>query len=223
VEIVRERKLITLVGCNMRFHPAPIQIKEMIHNGVIGQVIAARLHTGSYLPDWRPHTDYRQSYSASPEDGGGAILDCIHEIDLALWFFGAGKVVCAVTIPAYSLGLQVEGLAEILIQHQRGVLSSVHLNFVQRDYRRGCQIIGTEGTLYWDFEEGRVRHYKASGEWEILDQPVGWDVNQMYLDELAYFFRCVKDQALTFNDVEQGVVALRAALAAKKQAKHAVK
>jgi len=40
------------------------------------------VHTGSYLPEWRPLTDYRANYAAREETGGGCILDCIHEIDL---------------------------------------------------------------------------------------------------------------------------------------------
>jgi predicted dehydrogenase len=210
---------VTLVGCNMRFHPGPSQVKRLIDEGTIGRVIAARIHTGSYLPDWRPNEDYQQSYSASVAQGGGAILDCIHEIDLALWYFGPGDVVGAASLSADSIGLEVEGLAEILIRHQSGVLSSVHLNFVQRDYRRACQIIGTDGSLYWDFEDSKVRCYKANSEWQVFDQPAGWIANQMYLDEVAYFLRCVVTGTCTFNSLEQGLATLHVALAAKEQAK----
>ena len=66
----RQRRLITMVGCNMRFHPGPLQVKQWLDAGVVGQVLSARLHTGSYLPRWRPQQDYRQSYSASPCGAG---------------------------------------------------------------------------------------------------------------------------------------------------------
>lgn len=215
LDVVSRERLVTLVGCNMRFHPGPARVKQLIDGGDIGRVIAARIQTGSYLPDWRPGTDYRKSYSAFAEHGGGAILDCIHEIDLALWYFGPGQLVAAACLAAESLGLEVEGLAEILIRHESGVLSSVHLNFVQRDYRRSCQIIGTDGTLYWDFEDARVRCSRPRDGWRVFDQPTGWDTNQMYLDELAYFLRCMYDGADTFSSVRHGIAALQIALAAK--------
>jgi predicted dehydrogenase len=218
LDVIRNRKLVTLVGCNMRFHPGPSRVKRLIDEGAIGRVIAARIQTGSYLPDWRPHADYRESYSASNTQGGGALLDCIHEIDLALWYFGPGKVVAAASVPAEAIGLDVEGLMEILIRHQSGVLSSVHLNFIQRDYRRGCQIIGTEGSLYWDFEDGIIRWYRSSGEWQVFGQPDGWIASQMYVDEMTYFLRCVSDGASTFSSVEDGLAALQVALAAKDHA-----
>jgi len=212
---VDRRKLITMVGCNMRFHPGPAQVKRFIDEGTIGKILAARIQTGSYLPDWRPFMDYRQSYSASEAQGGGAVLDCIHEIDLTLWYFGPGELLSAANLPGSSIGLEVEGLSEILIRHRSGVLSSVHLNFVQRDYRRTCQIVGTDGTLYWDFEEGQVRCYRPDTHWQVFKQPADWLVNQMYIDEMCYFIECIEHRVATFNDLKHGVAALRLALAAK--------
>ena len=107
---VRRGGLVTMVGCNMRFHPGPAEVKRLIDDGAVGTVIAARIQTGSYLPAWRPSTDYRGSYSAHADQGGGAILDCIHELDLARWYFGPGRVLGAATVPARTLGLEIEGL-----------------------------------------------------------------------------------------------------------------
>lgn len=213
---IERRNLITMIGCNMRFHPGPTEVKRLLEAGAIGQVFHARIETGSYLPGWRPQSDYRQSYSASVAQGG-AILDCIHEIDLALWYFGAGAVVGAAQLPAHSIGLEVEGIAEILLWHDTSVLSSIHLNLVQRDYRRSCQIIGSEGTLHWDFVEGQVRHYQSDGTWQVFAQPPEWVVNQMYVDELRHFLECVAKHQPTCCPLEQGLLALRVALDAKAQ------
>jgi predicted dehydrogenase len=214
--LTRQAGLITMVGCNMRFHPGPAQIKRLLDEHAIGKPLAARIQAGSYLPNWRPGTDYRRSYSAATERGGGVLLDCIHEIDLALWYFGPGSLRCAVTLPATSIDLSVEGLAELLIQHHNGVLSSVHLNFIQRDYRRGCQIIGSDGSLYWDFAAGTVRQYNAAGEpAERFKQPIDWAINQMYRDELRYFLDCVTKQTTTFSTLDHGLAALELALAAR--------
>src|SRR5437868_2854820 len=43
---VRRLGLITLVGCNMRFHPGPALVKSLLQEERIGQVLFARLHTG---------------------------------------------------------------------------------------------------------------------------------------------------------------------------------
>ncbi len=212
-EIAR-RRLVSMVACNMRFHPGPVRVKALLDEGAIGRALAARVHTGSYLPDWRPGTDYRASYSASAAAGGGAVLDCIHEIDLALWYFGPATLLAAAVAPADSIGLEVEGLAEILLRHEAGTLTSVHLNFVQRDYRRGCEVIGSEGSLSWDFGRGAVERIAPDGRQTYL-QPPDWELDAMYRDELAHFLRCVEDRSATVNPVASSLPALEIALAAR--------
>jgi len=212
---VELRNLTSMVGCNMRFHPCQVMVKKLIDNGAVGEAVAARIQSGSYLPRWRG-SEYLQSYSASPEFGG-AILDCIHEIDLALWYFGPAIVVGSVLLPAPTIGLETEGLAEILLQHRSGTLSSVHLNFVQRDYRRCCQIIGSEGTVYWDFEKHQVDVYGGDGKLDrVLQEPAGWQTNQMYLNEIAHFLECVDKKRATINPISSGLAALNIALAARQ-------
>ena len=215
VELER-RNLLSMVGCNMRFHPGPALIKKLIEDKAVGDILSARIQVSSYLPRWRPQQDYRQSYSASTE-WGGAILDCIHEIDLGLWYFGPAALVASAQLPASSLGLRTDGLTEMLLRHKSGVLSSIHLNFVQRDYRRCCQIVGTRGTLYWDFAEHCVRIFGEDGNLKASNpEPVGWDTNQMYVDEMLHFLSAVKSGSQTVNPLSGGVAALKVALEARR-------
>lgn len=208
------RRLVTLVGCNMRFHPGPAAVKRLVEEGAIGSVLSARLQTGSYLPDWRPGQDYRTGYSAHIAQGGGAILDCIHEIDLALWYFGPARLTASVVRPATSIGLDVDGLAELLLEHESGVVSSVHLNFIQRDYRRGCEVVGTTGTIYWDFTAPCVALADGKGR-RTVDLPRDWPANQMYVDELSHFLECVSTRRQSAAPLEAGKAALDIALAAR--------
>lgn len=215
VRIVRSKNLVTMVGCNMRFHHGPKTVKKLLAEQAIGDLIAGRIQTGSYLPNWRPWQDFRLSYSADPV-AGGAILDCIHEIDLTLWYFGPGRLVGSAFLPATVIGLNTEGLAEMILRHDTGVLSSIHLNFIQRDYRRSCQIIGSDGTLYWDFMEGRVRLYGPEGKIsQEFQQPAEWEINQMYMDEMRHFCEALQDQRQTCNPLAGGVEALEIALAVR--------
>jgi predicted dehydrogenase len=210
----RARQLVTLVGCNMRFHPGPATVKRLLEERGIGDVISARLQTGSYLPAWRPDQDYRAGYSASVARGGGALLDCIHEIDLALWYFGRARLSAAVVRPAVSLGLDADGFAELLLEHENGVVSSVHLNFVQRDYRRSCQVIGSTGTIYWDFADNSVV-VRRGEEAEAMSLPAGWQPDQMYVDEMTHFLDCVSSRRATTAPLDEGRAALEIALAAR--------
>jgi predicted dehydrogenase len=91
------------------------------------------------------------------------------------------------------------------------------LNYVQHDYRRTCQVIGSEGTIYWDFNERRVQVYGPTGELiQTWPEPEGWLVNQMYLDELDHFLQAVQTETPTVNPVGNGITTLKVALAARQ-------
>ncbi len=212
---VEQRNLITMVACNMRYHPGPVAVKELLEVESIGEIIAARIQVGSYLPYWQPNQDFRQRYSPSSE-WGGAVLDCIHEIDLALWYFGPARLAGAACLGAATIGLETDGLAEILLHHKSGVLSSVHVNFVQRDYKRSCQIIGSRGTIYWDFNERQVNVFGEDGRLvKQLLEPADWQLNEMYVDELKYFLGSVENLAPTMNSISMALEALKLALAVR--------
>jgi predicted dehydrogenase len=210
-----ERNIATLVACNMRFHPGPAMVRQLLNERVIGDLIFYRLHTGSYLPDWRPDQDYRQTYSASIESGG-AILDCIHELDLALWYAGPAQLLAAKHIPGHGIGLETDGLAEILLQHEAGTLGSVHLNFIESDYRRSCLCVGTQGTLEWIFDRPEVVQYGQSPQ-ELVRHwlPIDWQINDMYLDEMRHFLDCIAESRPTQNSIADSLPCLRLALQAR--------
>lgn len=211
--------LTTMVGCNMRFHPGPRMVKEIIDGRGTGQVLFSRLESGSYLPEWRPQRDFRETYSARSELGGGCLLDCVHEIDLAQWLFGDfDELICMVNTGS-SLGIDVEEIASITARHTCGILSEIHLDYVQRSYERGIKVVGTDGTVIWDHRRQTVEQYSTTtGKWTVSHYPTGWDVNDMYLDEMRYFLDCVRDRTVTMLPLSEARSVLRVALAAKESA-----
>jgi len=212
---VKERNLIAMVACNMRFHPGPAAIKKLLSERRIGDVLSARIHTGSFLPFWQPGRDYRARYSADPKQGG-AILDCIHEIDLALWFFGRAKLISAVSVPATSIGLAVEGISEIILRHETGAVSSIHLNFLQRNNRRACEVVGTEGTIEWDVHAEKVDVYGSDGKLaESIPLSMGWEDDRAYEFEIEHFLQAVEKGEAPACSLADGRAALLIALGAR--------
>lgn len=218
-EEIECRDLVSLVACNMRFHPGPTKVKELLEREVIGKILFARVHTGSYLPEWRPGQDYRKSYSASAAMGGGCILDCIHEIDLARWYLGEMEQVFCVAEHLSSFEIDVEDVAILICKHSNGSLSEIHLDYIQRTYERGCQIVGEQGSIFWNYCDGVVRWFNTVNDrWITFKQPDDWQVNQMYLDELQHFVTCVQMGTPTVFPVPEAVEVMRIALAAKASA-----
>lgn len=217
LRVVDERRVVTLVGCNMRFHPGPMRVKALLDEGAVGRVLFARVFGGSYLPDWHPWEDYGGGYSANASMGGGCVLDGIHEIDLARWYVGEVGAVAALVSQISDLQLNVEDVASIVLQHIGGQHSEVHLDYVQRAPVRGCLIAGTDGSIAWEWADPRVRWYRADQE-RWVDEPLSptWSVNQMYVDEMAHFLACIMSGDTTCNPVIEAAAVTRIALAARR-------
>ena len=217
LRIVKERGLVTMAGCNLRFHPGPAAIKRLIESSTLGRLLFLQLRGGSYLPDWHPWEDYRKTYSANASMGGGCILDGIHFIDLARWLGGEVVSVAAVVGRVGDLEVDVEDIASITLVHEGKQHSEVHLDYLQRADTRGIQAVCSEGTSIWSWPQHEVRSQRAGEKrWAVESLPSGWDLNQMYVDEMRHFLECVAIRQSTCNPVSQAARVSQIALAAKQ-------
>ena len=219
IRAVESRHLVTLVGCNLRFHPGLLKVKDLLVQSAVGRVVAIRIEAGQYLPDWHPWEDYRLGDSARRESGGGVMLDAIHELDYARWLLGEVQAVACFSGTLSRLEIETEDTAALLLQFASGVLGEVHLDYVQRAYSRGCQVIGDEGTIRWDYAAGEVRWFSAlSGAWQVWTDPASWEPNQMYQEEIRHWLRCLRGEEPPAQDLREGLAVLELALAAKRSA-----
>ncbi len=204
-----------LVACNLRFHPGLRRLRDLAHAGAIGRIVSARLEFGSWLPDWRPGQDYRVGYATQRATGGGIVLDAIHELDYARWLLGDVQDVACFADRLSSLELETEDVAAILLRFAGGAIGEVHLDYVQRDYSRTCQVIGEAGTLRWDFPTGETRLYAAGdAKWRSFGPATTWTINDMYVAELEHFLACLRGETAPEQNLRDGRRALEIALAA---------
>jgi predicted dehydrogenase len=212
------RERVTLVGCNVRFHPGLKKVKQLLDAQAIGRVVAARVEAGQYLPDWHPWEDYRLGYSARRDLGGGVVLDGIHELDYLTWWLGDVDRIACMAGRLGRLGIDTEDTAAMLLQFAGGPIGEVHVDYLQRAYSRSCHLIGDEGTIRWDFDSG-VRWYAAATKsWTSCEHPAGWEINDMYLDEMRHFLRCLEGAEQPVADLASASRTLAIALAAKASA-----
>jgi predicted dehydrogenase len=219
LRLVSARGLVTLVGCNLRFHPGLKTVKQLLADNAAGRVISARAEFGYYLPNWHPWEDYRQTYSARRDLGGGVILDAIHEIDYLQWMLGEVEAVVCFSGKLSSLDIDTEDTAALVLRFASGALGEVHLDYVQRSYTRQCHIVGEDGTIRWDYVGGEVRWYSAAThQWRVFANPFGWETEQMYRDEMRHFLQCLAGKEGAAVDVFTAARVLKVALAAKTSA-----
>ena len=217
INIVNSKKLITLIGYNLRHNPVIRKVKEILEAKLIGRVLSGYVECGTYLPDWHPQEDYRKGYSARNELGGGVILDISHEIDCVMWLLGNITEVFSFTENLSSLEIDTEDIADILVKFESEAHGYIHLDYLQRAASRTGKIIGEDGTVVWDILDGEVMLYTAdSGKWELVYSVKNFDFNQVYVDEMRYFIDCVEKNEKASPDEIDGKKVLEVGLAAKK-------
>tara|TARA_B100001540_G_scaffold62054_1_gene55849 strand:- start:1081 stop:2064 length:984 start_codon:yes stop_codon:yes gene_type:complete len=216
-KIVKKRKIITQMGCNLRFHNCIKKIRKLIIEEKIGKIISVQCENGSYLPDWHPYEDYRKSYAGKNNLGGGIIFTMIHEIDYLYWMFGYPKLVASISGKFSNLSISADDYSASLIEFKKKIIAELHLDFFQRPQERGCKIKGTKGIITWESEQNKVMvYFNKKKKWEVLFHDRNHERNQMYIDEIKHFFKCVKNREQTINNLEAGIETMNIALAIKR-------
>lgn len=219
LSIVRQKRLVCLVGYNFRFNPGPMRLKEIVDAGTLGRIIGVRAEIGEYLPNWHRYEDYRQMYAARKDLGGGVILSQIHEMDLVCWLFGLPRRVLCMGGHLSGLDVDVEDSASSLMQadgpHGRFPIL-LHQDFVQRPPERTFKVVGDAGIARLDLIANRLTTYSAEGD-AVMDHAFpGFSRNDMFMDQTRHLLECIRLGTPPKVDLPAGILSLRLALAAKE-------
>jgi predicted dehydrogenase len=219
-QLVAEKKLVVQVGYVLRFMEPFLAVKKFMDSGRLGKIFSLRAAVGQNLRTWRTGQDYRRSVTASPELGGGVVLELSHELDYALWFLGAASRVGAMTGAVSDLGVTVEDVADIQLGFKSGAVGNIHLDMFDHARNRSCRIVGEKGTLVWSMEDDyKVRFFDAaSQQWTAV-----WDgrfsYDQMFRAQMEHFIECIRTRQEPRVSLAQGRDALMLALAVKRSAR----
>ena len=220
-QAVHQNGVKVLVGFQFRFHPGLQQVKRLMDEDAIGEPLSVRAHWGEYLPNWHPWEDYKLGYAARPELGGGVVLTLSHPLDYLRWLMGEVASLWAFT-SHLGLNMPVEDLAEIGLRFENGALGSLHLDYDQRPPSHTLEITGRRGTIRWDNADGITRLAMVgvddkAAAWQEFPPPPGFERNRMFLDELSHFREVVRGEAEPVCTLQDGIQALRLALAARQE------
>ena len=218
-KLVEEKRVQVFVGFQFRFHPGLRVVKKWLEEGAIGRPLAVRSHWGEYLPGWHPWEDYRKSYTSRTDLGGGVVLTLSHPLDYLRWLLGEVDKLWAFGGHLTDLEVEVDDMAEIGLKFCSGVIGSMQLNYIQRPAKHDLEIIGSQGSITWDNNDGAARRFDVEkNEWEIVPVPEGFERNTLFLDEMDHFLQVVKGEIKPLCDLNDGKKALKLALNVLKSA-----
>ena len=136
------------VGYNLRFTPLVEKLNEILSGE---KILSVNAYVGSFLPDWRPNSDYRKSYSAKKAEGGGVLRDLSHELDYLLYLFGSCKKVTSLGGKLSQLDIDSDDIYTILMETAICPILSVHLNYLDRVPNRFIIVNTDKNTIKTDF------------------------------------------------------------------------
>lgn len=210
-KIVSDKKIFNMVGYMMRFHPAIIEISKIIKNKYLGRLFYAYSEWGEYLPNWHPKENYKKSYAAK-KNGGGSSLTLSHDLDLFRWFFGPIKKLNKETIINTKLKIKAESSSDFLIKFKSGMNAFVHLDYLQTKPSRFLKIVGEEGFLIFEYYKNKITINKSNKKEKVIIFKK-FERNQMFINEIRYFFKGFKKKQLKkkryFLDVNESLDLLK--------------
>lgn len=167
------------VACPLRYNAVLQYVRENVNPK---DVIAVRAISSSYLPDWRPGQDYRKTYSAHRDLGGGVGIDLIHEWDYLTWLFGFPQECHSIQSKISNLEVDSDDIA-IYIAKNSNMTIELHLDYFGRSTVRTLDLFTKEDTIHCDLIAGTV-DYLRSEEKKTFEN----ERNAFQMREIAHFF-----------------------------------
>lgn len=190
------------VACPLRYNKVLQYVKNNID---CSTAISVRSISSSYLPDWRPGTDYRTTYSAHKDLGGGVSIDLIHEWDYLSWLFGKPDRVISLIDRVSGLEIDSDDVA-LYIGRNTNTIFELHLDYFGRQTIRQMHIFLPNDTVLADIGSGTVTYLKEQRTIALQEER-----NSFQVREIEHFFDIVDGKCQSDNTIDEAVQILRIA------------
>ncbi len=162
------------IGLMMRFHTYHQEMKKLIADGKLGDIVSMRGQLTCWYPDIP--NNWRQDKARS---GGGALMDMgIHCIDLLQYISGLTAKEVTGFSATQTFHYNADDSAAIVMKMNNGAFAFVDANFNIPDAAARCRLefYGTKGSI---LAEGTISQIEG-GNVDILisDDSLGYDANQ---------------------------------------------
>ncbi|MBR4207640.1 MAG: Gfo/Idh/MocA family oxidoreductase [Lachnospiraceae bacterium] len=219
---VNERGTVVYVGYQNRFHPCVQDVKAVLEEGRLGALLSVSGEFSERLITMHRYEDYRDTYMARKDMGGGPVLGLqIHALDYLQWLIGEPVSVYSVCGKAGNIDTDVEDLASSLyifrLSDGREIPVYNHTDFLQFPPVHRFKLVFEKGRVEADLGGACTNIYEG-------DEPVrhisheGFARNDMFITELKEFLECVKERRKPDASLEDGIKGLKMAAAAKLSA-----
>ncbi|MFW9951948.1 MAG: Gfo/Idh/MocA family protein [Candidatus Thorarchaeota archaeon] len=213
-EALKNRTLIYFTSFQKRYIPFLPNVKEMIENGVIGQINLIRhvfSHFGPYT-SWKPLSQDKWFFDPL-KAGGGVLMDLgVHSIDLLRHLIGEFSKVEGYSYNTSCKNIVSEDNCNVLFRFQNEVLGVITVSWCNEPMDI-IEIFGTRGMLRVDLHSKNPFSYKPKGlkKNPILKKALKYKYNRSAIpqhDLIDHFINCIlkrKQENPSFLDGKRAV------------------
>lgn len=188
------------VACPLRYTNVIQYLKKNID---FSKVYSMRCISSSYLPDWRPGTDYRNTYSARKELGGGVSIDLIHEWDYISFLLGQPQKVQCFIGKKSNLEINSDDVAVYIAEYPDKFVE-LHLDYFGRASIRRIELFTENDSIEADLIKQKIIYRNSN---IIVD--LNEDRDSYQKKELLHFFDIIEGKCSNDNTIERACQTLR--------------
>lgn len=164
------------IGYVLRFHPLLQLLRQKLTNK---NILCANVYCGQYLPSWRKNVDYRESYSAKKEAGGGVLLDLSHELDYVQWVCGKLVNIKSFQQKISDLEISSDDLVTLIARTPKGAIVTMSMDYISKKPIRRAVFHTNETTYDLDIINCRLVEIDVAGV-ESVHELTDLDRNSMF-------------------------------------------
>jgi predicted dehydrogenase len=193
-----------LLGYTWRWWPPLRRIRALLEEKTIGTLRHVQFHMSAHLADWHPWEPYQEFFMASAAQGGGALLDESHWIDLMGWLFGKPQQLIGRVEKISDLEIDADDNVDVLASFANGLRVSLHLDLYGRPHEKFIRFIGEGGTLMWSADPNRIAiSSDAAQNWQ--EQIFAHERNDMFVAVAKEFLEVVAGRAEPSCTLAEGI------------------
>lgn len=199
VRLTEEKGRIIMVGHILQYHPAVIKLKELISQGVIGDILylyAHRVNVGKI------RTDENVWWSLSP-----------HDISLLLMLINSEPYKTHYQGISF-INKGIDDIVLVSLEFEKGIKGHIFVSWWHPNKEQKLVVIGTQGMLIFDdITKEKLFYYPHKIEWNNgIPQAKKEDVQVIPVEnkeplkeEMIHFIECVKERKKPKTDGYEGL------------------
>jgi predicted dehydrogenase len=218
IEASRQNGVHLFVGHTRRFDDRWVQIKEVIDEGRIGEVVNVRRTERSWAgfpgDDWH----WRR-------ENGGVVVDLgVHVVDLARWFLGEEPVEVFAKLKSIREEARVYGCYDfgvMIIYFTGGKQALLEVSWVHpkayAPFYSSTEVIGTKGKIQHSDKDSNPAFIVDNNEVRFpMFSPLLSSMPYVFTKELSHFLDCIENGGKPRITMEDADMALRVIVSAIK-------